>query len=87
MTKRSMVDFERGIGAAESHAAGPVRVIPVTPAMRDADTRRRAQQAAAGNEWRKSLGFRPAVEVESRISTCHVVKQPKRQRSPSVGPE
>ena len=77
--KRSAIEFERGIGAAESHACGPARVIQVTAAVRAADDRRRAEQSNPGSEWRRSLGLRPAVEVERRVHTMHIQQQPKRR--------
>lgn len=71
-------DWERGIGVAEAHASGPVRVIPVTPAMREADLRRQQQppQDVAVREWRARVfeGSRPPEPAVKRPSLAHLVQ-------------
>lgn len=73
----STPDWERGIGVAEAHASGPVRVIPVTPAMQE---RERQRQQTPQNDtvkaWRTHVFAgrdEPAV-VEKIPSNAHLVQ-------------
>jgi len=79
LIQHKSVDWERGIGAAESHAASPVRVIPVTAAVLAFEERRNIPKSTTATEWRKSLGLRAAAAPRvSSVDTVHLVNAGRR---------
>jgi hypothetical protein len=77
--KANNKEWERGIGVAEPHASGPVRVIPVTAAVLDAEARRHQARDTTAIEWRAKLGMGPAIQrPTSNIHTANYIKQPNR---------